>query len=94
VEEHGDIAPHGRKVDDAARAQDMYGFTDREVDAWLSARCFSAQTAYDLSREGFSHEQTSILTDAWLGNYKDPIGFKVSKGDLSISGALEAGRYV
>jgi hypothetical protein len=51
------------------------------VDAWLSARA-----AYDLAREVFSPEQTSILTDAELGNYTDTIGFKVSKDGLSFSG--------
>ena len=53
------------------------------MDAWLSARA-----AYDLAREVFSPEQTSIITDAGLGggNYTDTIGFKVSKGGLSFSG--------
>ncbi len=92
VERHGDLALQGRKAEDVAREWDMYGFSARAVEAWLSARCFSPKAAYDLAREGFSPEQASILTDAGPGNYTDTVGFKVSKGDLSISGALAAGR--
>jgi hypothetical protein len=92
VEKHGDIALQGRKAKDAVGEVDMYSFSYREVDVWISARCFSAQAAYDLARG--VHPRANLHSHrcrAGRAIIRTPIGFKVSKGDLSISGALGAG---
>ncbi len=72
-----------------ARRWQRLGFTPREVDRWLSARCFSPWTAAELSTAGVTPGMAAKRTRLGRGP-KDTIAFKCSTRRLSIVEALNA----
>ena len=90
---HGDAAMRGDEpLEAVARTWIDAGFDDAEEDeAWLLARCFTADGALMLERAGITAEQASILTNAGTTNDEDTIGHKLTHGNLSPD---EAGRII
>lgn len=88
IERHGHFA-HGGNPDDAAEAWAEAGFEAREVDEWLSARCFNPSAARDLADVGVTPDLAQMKTSAGAGDYVDTVGFKVSDSDLETDEARE-----
>lgn len=65
------------------------GFGAAEVEGWVAARCFSPCSALAFKDAGLDPRDVSRLTGAGRGAYTDTVGFKVSRGDLSLLEALD-----
>ena len=63
------------------------GFPARDVDRWLSARCFSPWTAAELNAAGVTPDMAAQRTKLGRGS-KDTFAFKCSARQLSIVKAL------
>lgn len=88
IEQHGAEALRGASTREAARAWIDAGFEDaEEIDEWLSARCFGAESAKRLEIAGITPEQAAARTTAGSHDYEETIGYKVTKGDLSLGEA-------
>jgi hypothetical protein len=86
IEGHGHFA-HGGDPDATARAWADSGFGAREVDRWLSARCFDPKAARALAAAGVDAGEARLKTEAGSGDYADTVGFKVSAGDIEVGKA-------
>lgn len=79
----GDVA-----TDADARAWINAGFDDpEEVEAWLVARCFTADGARELDRAGITSEQAAIRTRAGITDDEDTIGYKLVTDQLGFDEA-------
>jgi hypothetical protein len=81
IESHGHFA-HSGDPDGTARAWAELGFEAREVDQWLSARCFDPNAARSLAAVGVDTADARMKTEAGAGDYTDTVGFKASAGDI------------
>ncbi|HYE15380.1 MAG TPA: hypothetical protein VD968_13110 [Pyrinomonadaceae bacterium] len=85
---HGGEATRGCEAEEVAREWLAAGFDDaEEVGDWLAARCFDAEGARALEDAGLTPEQAAVRTRAGRGDYEDTVGFKVTRGDLSLEEA-------
>ncbi len=88
IERHGPLARGDAAAEDVARAWLAAGFADSEdVDDWLRARCFKPDVARALEEAGITPEQAGLRTSAGAGTYEDTIGYKLTRGDLSLDEA-------
>jgi hypothetical protein len=88
LRQRGAPLPDGRTHEEAALEWLASGFDDpEEVGEWLDARCLTAGDAELLERAGLTPEQAALRTGAGAGGYEDTIGFKLSRGDLSLDEA-------
>lgn len=82
------VLVEGADATDVAREWLEAGFDDAaEVEAWLNARCFTPASAQFLDTAGLTSEQAAIRTRAGGGDYEDTVGFKITRGDLSLEEA-------
>lgn len=83
---HADAA--GRPAEASAREWLASGFEEaEEVEGWLAARCFTAESARALEEAGLTPEQAAIRTREGAGDYEDTLGYKITNGDLSLEEA-------
>lgn len=88
LKRYGDAATANPATDAAARAWLDAGFDDpEEVEAWLMARCFTAEGARQLDRAGITSEQAAILTRAGTTDDEDTIGYKLITNQLGFDEA-------
>lgn len=86
IERHAYFA-HGGDPDAAVEAWWETGFEAHEVEEWLSARCFSPDTARDLGDAGLTSEMACMPTRDGAGDYVGTVAFKASDGDLGVDEA-------
>ncbi len=80
---------HEGSVEETAQEWLAVGFTDEEeIEAWLNARCFTAQGALALEQRGITPEQAALRTRAGTKDYEDTIGYKIINNDLSFDEAM------
>ena len=83
-----DAALQEQNAKDAAQAWLDAGFDDaEEVEEWLDARCFDPLIAEKLEAAGFTPAQASIRTQAGANSDEDTIGYKITRGCLSLDEA-------
>jgi hypothetical protein len=94
LEEIGDaIERSGLAADRAAAIQAARewvadGFDDSsEVEEWLAARCLTPQAARLADDAGLTPSQAAARTRAGAGSYEDTVGYKLSRGDLTLAEA-------
>ncbi len=88
LKRHTDAALETRSTETLAREWLDAGFDDpEEIDDWLRARCFDAAGAQKLERAGITPEQAALLTSEGVSDYEDTIGYKTSRGELSLDAA-------
>lgn len=88
VKSHGAFAS-GNDPEEIAIEWDEWDFSLEEVDAWLYARCFEPEMAYELKDCDITPEQAGKMTERGIGGYKDTIGYKLSNCDLTLEEAIE-----
>ena len=88
LEHHGYPALEGRAAEQVAEEWLDAGFADpEEVDDWVRARCFKADSAHALEMAGITPAQAAIRTTQGTAEYEDTIGYKYARDDLSIDEA-------
>ena len=97
VKRHRKLGRHARKAAPAlwagcgpkwmSKRWQRLGFSARDVDRWLSARCFSPWTAAELKAVGVTPKMAAQRTKLGRGP-KDTFAFKCSARQLSIAKAL------
>lgn len=88
LERHGRFA-HAGDPCQVADAWARAGFDAGQVDAWLSARCFSPAAAAKLAAAELDPATLRVHTDAGRRGYLDSVGFKIATGELGIDEAGE-----
>ena len=88
IEGHGAEATRGESSELVAREWIGAGFDDpEEVAEWLAARCFTAAGARLLDDAGITPAQAATLTREGASPVEETIGFKVTRGELSVEAA-------
>lgn len=78
----------GASPEETARSWIDAGFEDaEEVAEWLDAGCFSARGAHAMELAGITPEQAAMRTRAGTADYEERIGYKITRGDLSLDEA-------
>lgn len=75
IKSHGEFA-HDGDPEKAAKKWEKYFQDPREVDAWLTARCYKPICAHDLKERGITPAKASMKVEYW--GQMDTIGFHVS----------------
>lgn len=88
LERRGPADAPPKTPEEAAREWLAAGFDDAdEIEGWLDARCLDAAGARLLDEAGLTPEQAAIRTRAGRADYEDTVGFKITRGDLSLEEA-------
>ena len=87
IKSHGDFAYGINKPEDIAIEWDDWDFTPEQVDAWLSARCFTPEAAHDLAEYNITPAQAGKMTE--LGGYRDTVGYQYANDNITLDEAIE-----
>lgn len=94
IRSHGTFAYGNEQPEDVAKQWLEWGFSPKQAEEWLQARCFYPIAAWHLDNADIHPEQASKITEEGLGGYRDTIGYKVANNDLEIERAVELAEEV